>query len=642
MTMQRPFKTGPSAVPPALLADAVRLSDCAWSRDGRALLWLEEQDGHGTLWAATEDGEAPRRLTAGPSVRARVGYGGGAFAVGTEDVVFVADDGRLYRQALTAGHPQPLTLPGVQCAAPVISPDGQWVAYVYEVGEENGLAVVPINGAAWPQLLTRGRDFYLHPAWRPDGGALCWIAWDHPRMPWEGTDLGIAAVACTASGMEVGAPRVVAGGPGESVLQPRWSPDGNHLAYLSDRQGWWQLHLADPQQPDATARCITPHPAEFGGPAWQQGMRWYDWLPDGTGLVAVRQRDGSGALVRVALDGAPPIPLLGEDAGYNEVLQPAAHPTRPHVAAIAAGERTPPRLVTCPVGATQPANGQPREAATPRILRRTGWEQLPADVLASLQPVQWQGEDGESVHGLFAAPASPHAVGTGLPPLVVNVHGGPTGQALRTWRPDVQFFTSRGYAFLDVNHRGSSGYGRPYRERLREQWGIIDAADVLSGVRHVTQQGWADANRCAIRGSSAGGYTVLRTLTLAPDVFRAAICLYGISDLFALVRDTHKFELHYLDSLIGELPQAAERYRERSPLFHAERIATPLLLFQGEADRVVPPTQSEAIVASLRGRGVPHAYHTFAREGHGFRRRETLLRVWSLIEEFLATHLVYG
>jgi dipeptidyl aminopeptidase/acylaminoacyl peptidase len=246
------------------------------------------------------------------------------------------------------------------------------------------------------------------------------------------------------------------------------------------------------------------------------------------------------------------------------------------------------------------------------------------------------------VHGLFAPPASSRYEDQGLPPLVVQIHGGPTSQAYRTWRADVQFFTSRGFAFLDVNYRGSTGYGRAYREQLRGQWGVLDAADAISGLRYVAGQGWADGKRAAIRGSSAGGYTVLRVLTLEPDLFRAGVCLYGISELFSLARETHKFEAHYLDSLIGELPLQSERYRERSPIHFADRLRTPLIVFQGADDKVVPPSQSERIVAALKARGVPHEYHLYPGEGHGFRLRETVLDVLQSTERFLQTHVVHA
>ena len=629
--VRKPFGTWPSPVSAAVLSEATPIAEAAWSRDGSWLVWLEEHSGTGVLFASTLDGGDARRITGEESVRATIGYGGGNFCTGTERVFFVQRNGQIYSRDLTEGPARPLTPPGTLCASPTLSPDGKWLLYVYEQEGAAGLAIVDADGRDWPQKLTKGRDFYMHPTWHPAGNAVAWVAWDHPNMPWDGSRLYAAPVVEGNGSLRLGeAPTALAGGEAESVLQPEFSPDGTRLCYISDRGGWYRLYCRGyPQAGDEL--CLTPDEREYGGAAWQQGMRWYDWLPGGERIVVAVNREGgvSLALVDARSGGATPVDL----PPYTTLIRPMAHPADGRIAALAAGDAVPSRLIVLELEAEPPA---------PRIVRRSASEQVPAEDLAEIRYVSWPGGDGETVHGLFAAPASGHYEDEGLPPLIVQVHGGPTGQAYRSWRPDVQFFTSRGYAFLDVNHRGSTGYGRAYRERLREQWGVMDVEDAISGLRYVTGQGWADGRRCAIKGGSAGGYTVLRALTVHPEAFKAGVCFYGISELFALARETHKFEAHYLDSLIGTLPEHAERYRERSPIHAAERIAAPLIIFQGGEDKVVPPSQSERIAASLEARGVPHEYHLYPGEGHGFRSSENVRHALEAMERFLLTHLVYS
>jgi len=630
--IRRPHGLWSSPITAEMLSEAVPIPEAEWSPDGKWLVWLEEHSGQGILFYSDGGVGDSRRLTGSESVRATIGYGGGHFTVGRTHAYFVEKSGRLCAIGLDSGAGRPLTPAGTLAASPALSPDGMWLAYVFELEGAAGLALADAEGRRWPSKLAEGADFYMQPSWSPSGRALAWVEWDHPNMPWDGTRLMVGAIAPRDDGSWTLARReIFAGGNGEAILQPQFSPDGTHLAYVSDREGWFRLYVRNLALGEE--RCVTPEPGEYGGAAWQQGMRWYGWSPDGASLIATRNRAGAIDLVRVDAEGRGSQALAAP--GYTTLTRPVVHPLDGRVAALAAGERCPPRLVV--VDPLAEAG-----AAAPRVMRRTGSEQVPDGDLAEILPLSWRNESGETIHGLFAAPTSSRFASEGLPPLIVQVHGGPTSQAYRTWRPDAQFFASRGYAFLDINHRGSTGYGRAYRERLRGQWGVYDVEDAISGLRHVAEQGWADAGRAAIRGSSAGGYTVLRALTMHPGLFRAGLCFYGISELFALARDTHKFEAHYLDSLLGALPGAAAVYRERSPLQMADRITSPLIVFQGAEDRVVPPAQSELIVASLRTRGVPVEYHLFPGEGHGFRERANLRAALEAMERFLQTHVVFA
>jgi dipeptidyl aminopeptidase/acylaminoacyl peptidase len=267
---------------------------------------------------------------------------------------------------------------------------------------------------------------------------------------------------------------------------------------------------------------------------------------------------------------------------------------------------------------------------------------VPAAELSTPQALTWATAGGDMVHGLFYAPRSTRFQGLEQPPAIIYIHGGPTAQAVASFHSPTQFFTTRGYAVLQVNHRGSTGYGKAYVEALRGQWGVYDVEDTVSGAQYLLEQGLASAHHLVIMGGSAGGYTVLQTLVRHPGFFKAAICLYGISNLFTLAATTHKFEAHYLDSLIGPLPEAAALYRERSPLFAADRLRDPIALFQGEIDQVVPKAQADAIVASLKSRGVPHEYHVYAGEGHGWRKAETIAHFYTAVDAFLRQYVLFA
>jgi len=275
-------------------------------------------------------------------------------------------------------------------------------------------------------------------------------------------------------------------------------------------------------------------------------------------------------------------------------------------------------------------------------LRRSTSEDLPPSTYTQPEAITWQGMDGEKVYGLFYDPKSSQYKGIGSPPLIALIHGGPTSQRGASFYPDVQFFTTRGYAVLQVNYRGSTGYGRAYRDKLRNSWGIYDVEDTVSGVRHLVAQGHADNDRLIIMGGSAGGFTVLKALEDYPGVFRAGVCMYGVANQFTLVADTHKFEERYSDSLLGPLPEAAEIYRERSPIFFADKIQDPIIVFQGEDDKVVPRAQSDAIIASLQHNGIPHEYHLYAGEGHGFRKAETIEHFYNTVERFLKGYVIFA
>lgn len=624
-----------SPISPKSLAESLRLSDPCWDTDGQTLAWLEGRSDRGVLVVQAADGSAPRDLTGERSVRAMVGYGGGDFTLSRGVAYFVGQaDQRIYRQDLAGGDARPITPAFGVAASPCVSPDGRWLAYVHSVDGVDSLALVDTGGRNWPVRLALGRDFYMQPAWHPDGGELAWIEWDHPNMPWDGTELRLARLECPAD-PTAGLPRLidartVAGGPDTAILQPGFTADGRALLYISDESGWG--HLRRQELAGGAARGLTAGECEHGAPAWIQGVSRYTVLPSGR-IVVVRSRGGFDRLVVLDPLGGPETELL-TDPLYARFMAPRAASEAEALALVASGPTQPPRVVVLGLEASGGVRGSVRRRAT--------GETVPPGDLAGAEPVSWSSFDGATAHGLFLAPTSRRFESTAPPPLIVMVHGGPTAQATAEWNPAAQFYATRGYAVLMVNYRGSTGAGREYMLKLRHSWGIYDVEDSRTGAAWLAGQGRVDGQRLVIAGGSAGGYTVLQSLINHPGFYKAGLCYFGVSNQFLLAADTHKFEARYSDRLLGPLPEAAPLYRERSPIFHADRISDPIAVFQGEKDQVVPQRQSDDIVASLKARGIPHEYHLYPGEGHGWRKAETIEAFYQAIDRFLRQHVLYA
>lgn len=617
-----------SPIKPKSMAGHIRLSDVAWDDDG-GLVWLEGRSGRGVLMSGPPDGGAARELTPELSVKASLGYGGGDFTVGKGHVYFVeAKTGRLYRQSLAHGPSYPVTPAFGLAASPSLSPDGKWLLFLHSYEGDDSIAIVDSQGQKWPQKLTAGQDFYMQPVWHPNGSRIAWVAWDHPNMPWDGTRLFLGKLRFDEGQLPViEHVMTVAGGEDISIFQPEFSPDGRHLAYVSDESGWWQIVLYDLE--DGERRQLTHVAAEHGRPAWIQGIRTYGFDPQGN-LYFLRNQQGAISLWRID-------PVSGEEVqvslegGYTyfEQICVSSH----GIALLASGGAMPGRVISCGLGPI----GSPV-----KVWQRATSELLPPEAYSQPEPLEWLGMDGGVVYGLYYAPCNDRFEGVGKPPLIVNIHGGPTSQIAMSFNSEAQFFASRGYARLEVNYRGSTGYGREYRNKLRGNWGIYDVQDAVSGARHLASLGLVDEERWVIIGGSAGGFTVLKTLEDFPGTFKAGICLYGVSNQFTLAAETHKFELHYSDTLLGPLPEAAQIYRERSPINFVDKIQEPIALFQGEDDQVVVRSQSDEIADSLARRGIPHIYHVYAGEGHGFRKAETIEHFYQAIEKFLRQYVLFA
>lgn len=621
-----------SPITPKSLATSLRLSEPCWDTDGRTLAWLEGRSDRGVIVTQDLDGGAMRDLTTDISVRAFVGYGGGDFTLSHGYAYFVAQHNqRIYRQPLASGAAQPIVPAFGEASTPTVSPDGRWLVYVHSYEGRDAIAIVDSEGKHWPALLVTGADFYMQPAWHPAGDRLAWVEWDHPRMPWDGTRLRLASLVFSEGGLPaVSRVTTIAGGETESVFQPLFSADGHALLYASDTTGWSHVYRHDLTA--GTTAPLTTGAAEHARPAWAQNIRTLATLPAGP-TVAVRNQAARDSLV-VLTPGEEPRDLAAEShPGYTAVANPATTVSHENVAFIGSSGIQPPRVVVMDLA-------QPRPV--PMVVRRGDSETVSTGALSRPEAVSWTSFDGETAHGIYYPPASEHFEGSGAPPLVVVVHGGPTSQVQTSWNPQAQFLATRGYAVLLPNYRGSTGYGRPYMLKLRESWGIYDVQDSRTGASSLADRGLADPERLVIMGGSAGGFTVLQSLVELSGFYRAGVSLFGVSNMFALATDTHKFEERYLDSLLGPLPQASAVYRARSPLFHAEKIMDPLAVFQGDIDRVVPREQSDAIVASLRARGVPHEYHVYEGEGHGWRKAETIEAFYASLAAFLRQHVVFA
>jgi dipeptidyl aminopeptidase/acylaminoacyl peptidase len=566
-------------------------------------------------------GEAPYEVSGEVNVRGGVGYGGGEFTIHNHVVIFTASDGRLYRRDLGKGFPRPITPAFGGVASPMLSPDGNQVVFVHTYEGKDVLALVDAGGQRWPQILAKGADFYMQPVWHPEGKRLAWVEWDHPNMPWDGARLMLAEWQGEAP--DVADAQQVAGGPKTAILQPAFSSDGRYLSYVQNEGEWDQLMLRDLETGEVTTLVSD---ASLLSPAWVQGVDVQAWLPDSKSIVFLQGESGKVALKQVAIASGEVTDLGLADYTSLGHLQVSV---KGELALIASSPKVSARVITIADGAV-------------KVHQRSTAESIPDVDLPQPYEIQWTSSDGETIYGIYSPPANGRSEGVGLPPAVIYIHGGPTSAVGIGYNLDAAFFTSRGYGFLAVNYRGSTGYGRTYREALNGNWGDVDVLDAAEGAQALVDQGLADRDKLVIKGGSAGGYTVLNALIRYPGVFKAGVCSYGVSNLFTLAMDTHKFEERYTDSLVGALPEAAEKYHEWSPVFHADRIKDAVIVFQGEEDKVVPPSQSEEIVNALKANGVTYEYHLFPGEGHGFRKSETLKAFYKAMDRFLVQNVIYS
>ena len=618
-TKTTPYGSWPSPIGAEQIAGAtIRLGQTAVCGD--AIVWSEGrplEQGRNVLVRRDADGTLHDLNPAPFNARTRAHeYGGGAFVLLADGTLVFShdDDQQLYLLRPGAAAPRRLTNDAQMRYADAAhdAPRARLIAVREDHRHGDIDAVTTLvgidlaDGAA--HVLAEGHDFFSSPCLSPDSRQLAWLSWDHPDMPWDASTLWLADIAADGSLANL---RRIAGGrdelsDGESIFQPSWSPRGE-LHFVSDRSGWWNLY----RRRDAQVQPLHPIAAEFGVPQWVFGMSTYGFDERGRIVCSVIRKaaetlalldPATGRLDEIA---TPFVAIEGLRVGRGFAVFLGASPTEPQA------------LIRFDLA-----------SSTWQSLRSTSTARPDPDYVSVAEPITFpSGDDGAVAHAFYYRPTNRDCAGQGgeRPPLLVASHGGPTSSTDAAFKWSFQYWTSRGFAVVDVNYRGSAGYGRKYRQALDGQWGVVDVDDSVAAARFLMERGDVDAQRIAIRGASAGGFTTLAALTFR-SVFKAGASHYGIGDLEALAKDTHKFESRYLDRLVGPYPQERARYIERSPIRHTDRLASPMILFQGSEDKAVPPDQARAMFNAVKAKGLPVALLMFDGEQHGFRRAATIRR----------------
>lgn len=626
MTQIAPFGSWKSPITAdVILAGTVGLDGIAI--DGEDIYWIEgrpSEGGRNAIVRRAPDGQITEMTPPPLNARTRVHeYGGGAVTIGDRSIYFANfADQRLYRQTPDS-EPQPLTPESNWRYADGII-DKQRNRLIC-VGEEHIASGEPTNNLIAVNLdngeitiLAQGQDFYAYPSLSPDGSRLCWISWNHPNMPWDGTELWMAEIKADGS-VEQESCLLIAGGKEESIFQPQWSPEGV-LYFVSDRSNWWNLY----RYTGSDIEPVWEMEAEFGMPLWVFGMSTYAFA-GANRIACTYTKDGICHLATIDLG---TLALAEIETPYTSIGRVQAEGDRLLFLGSSATEGT--AIVEMNLGTKETV-----------ILKRSSDLEIDKGYLSVPQTIEFPTENGQAAYGFFYPPTNKDYTAPfgEKPPLLVKSHGGPTAATSSSLSLKIQFWTSRGFAVLDVNYGGSTGYGREYRQRLKDSWGIVDVNDCANGAKYLAEKGLVDGEKMAISGGSAGGYTTLCALTFT-DVFKAGASYYGVSDLEALVKDTHKFESRYLDGLIGVYPERKDLYEERSPIHFTEKLSCPVAFFQGLEDKIVPPNQAEMMVEALKQKGLPVAYVAFEGEQHGFRRSENIKT--ALEGEFYFYSRVFG
>ena len=601
-----------------ILNQLPHISDVRFGADGRHVIYLAAEGAHGSLYAHPLMGK-PFRISGECDVHGGIGYGGGEFSLLRDMAVFADRSGSLYKTRIERGaKPTRISPPFGSPASPLISSDFRWFFYVFQDGDLDGLAIVPFDGSALPTQLVTGADFYMQPCWHPVQKIIAWVEWNHPYMPWDASRVKLGTLSGGAQ-INLQSEHLIAGGEGKSASYPCFSPDGRWLSYIVRNGDWDDLVIYD-------LKSHTHHTVVRGEgfhlrlPEWTQGLRAYAWKGDSRFIVYTRYARGRASLWVVEIRSRKSYPL--NIHGIQWVTQVDSSPMSDAVVFLGSSPSQPRQICI--------QHNEKIEFLQLKPESGQEWKNIQP------QEVAFQTADGSTAYAFLYMP---YENCENQCPLVIHIHGGPTSAFTLSFSTDAHWFTSRGYAYAQLNYRGSSGYGYAYQEALRHQWGIVDVEDTYYLAKHLINQEVALPQKVVLIGSSAGGYTLLRALIRYPGFFKAGICSYPVSDLLADAQNTHKFERYYHRFLTGDLSKNRERFLERSPIHSIDRIRDPIALFHGDKDKVVSVEQTLQIYGKLKACGTPCELKIYEGEGHGFREPQNVEDFYQRIEHFLAKNL---
>jgi dipeptidyl aminopeptidase/acylaminoacyl peptidase len=620
-----PHGTWPSKITPGLTGDLREFSELSWSGDGD-LLWLERHSNRASLMAWDYHSGQISKLSGNLNVGGGIMYGGGSYSVQKDQVVFIEKKSNLiyHRTSKESNFQKIITSPYYK-SSPQFSPDGNDLVFICSDGENDTLQILNLPGNGESKTLLDNADFFNYPRWHPDGTQFAWISWKQPAMPWQDTRLNLVDQKLSPGAVLKGRQISLTERSRQvSIVQPEFSPDGKLLAYLSDENGWWQIYIY--QIDTGKIIQVTNAEADYCLPPWVQNQSFYAFSPGGEYIYCIRNSNGFASLWKVDIaDRKEKQIQLSDDYSWLESI--AVSPQNGWIALVASGGRVPSEILIL-------KTDQDYEA-----IRHANTSQLDPELFSQPEAKSWKVDTGTTLHGLFYKPHNPEYSSVGKPPMIVIVHSGPTRQKYAEFQPRAQYFASRGYAVLEVNYRGSTGYGRDYWEALERKWGIVDVEDVYNVARYISQKDLIDPARIILLGSSSGGLTVLQLLIKYPEFFRAGISLYGVTNLTELFKNPPKFERYYHHWLVGDPETEAAEYQSRSPLNFADKIRTPIAIFQGGKDPIVPQEQAEQLVKALQINGIPHEYHLYPDEGHSFKNAQNVNDFYRKTDMFLRKYV---
>lgn len=619
----------PSPLDVAYMSKAPGYTDVSWDTKGHILYWHQKKSKRSEVIGYDFARQKYFSMSDDIKVSGRVGYGGGSFTAGRKSAFFIGGlGGRIYKSTVDERIANPLTIPHGDVASLAVSPCGKWLSYVHQdVDDNNKIAIVSTEEDQWPQIFTSGYDFYTQPRFSPCGNFFTAVAWNHPHMPWDSSHLLLGEVSCEGTHPVLkNIIEVSSSDNPQAVFQPEFSKKGEKLFFMKDSGGKGDLYSYDIASKEV--KQVSFLEGDSARPNWIQEMRSYALSSDGKFAFVATIQNAITKIYKVDLNSCED-ELLSKLGFMTSCNQLACSPRGSKLAFIGSSPKHSPEVVIYDYKTSE-------VTMTSTLL---GERKITSEH-SSAESVTWRGHCGD-IYGIFWPALSDKYIGPKeeKSPLLIKIHGGPTTQSLHEWNPEAQFYTSRGFSVLYLNYRGSTGYGREYMEKLNGQWGVAEVDDAHSSISYLAKHKGIDAKRVFIMGTSAGGYTVLQSLIKYPSAFKGGVSAYGICDLIGLSETTHKFEKHYNDVLIAPLPEGIDLYKKRSPIFYTDKIESPVLLFHGSKDKVVPVNQALMFVNSLKEKNKEYEFHLYEGEGHGFRKSENKEHYYQTMLKFFQSLL---